>query len=163
LEFKSEEVNEYGSPKEYYSWKQIELLVKKVTDEIQSSNKKYDAILGITNGGIIPARLIARELEIDHILFIPVRSKKLHKEEMSPVFTGKKYLIADDIYDTGNIYAIVSNEVERFDCDFAFLIRRFAANDDAGSGSRKVYVGEILNHKKWIVFPWERKDDNVTG
>ena len=89
--------------------------MKKVTNEIESSNKKYDAILGITNGGIIPARLIARELEIDHILFIPVRSKKLHKEEMSPVLTGKKYLIADDIYDTGNIYAIVSSEVERFD------------------------------------------------
>ena len=138
--------------------------MKKVTNEIQSSNKKYDAVLGITNGGIIPARLIARELEIDHILFIPVRNKKLHKEEMTPVITGKKYLIADDIYDTGNIYALVSNEVERFDCDFAFLVRRFAANDeDACSGSRKVYVGEILNHKKWIVFPWERKADNVTG
>jgi hypothetical protein len=53
--------------------------------------------------------------------------------------------------------------VESFDCDFAFLVRRFAANDDAGSGSRKLYVGEILNHKKWIVFPWERKADNVTG
>jgi uncharacterized protein len=136
--------------------------VKKVTNEIESSNKKYDAILGITNGGIIPARLIARELEMDHILFIPVRSKKLHKEEMSPLFNGKKYLIADDIYDTGNMYVIVSNEVERFDCDFAFLVRRFAADDDAGS-SGKVYVGEILNHNRWIVFPWERKADNVTG
>jgi hypoxanthine phosphoribosyltransferase len=137
--------------------------VKKVTNEIQNSNKKYDAILGITNGGIIPARLIARELEIDHILFIPVRSKTLHKEEMPTLFNDKKYLIADDTYDTGNIYAIVSNEVERFDCNFAFLVSRFAANDDAGRGSRKLYVGEILNHKKWIVFPWEQKADNVTG
>jgi uncharacterized protein len=137
--------------------------VKKVTNEIESSNKKYDAILGITNGGIIPARLIARELEIDHILFIPVRSKKLRKEEMSPLFKGKKYLIADDIYDTGNMCAIISSEVERFDCDFAFLVRRFAANDGVGGGGGKVYVGEILNHKKWIVFPWERKADNVSG
>jgi uncharacterized protein len=137
--------------------------VKKVTNEIQSSNKKYDAILGITNGGIIPARLIARELEINYILFIPVRNKKLHKDEMSPMFTDKKYLIADDIYDTGNMYAIVSNEVESFDCDFAFLVRRFAANDNPGGCSRKVYVGEILNHKKWIVFPWEQKADSVSG
>ncbi|MGH9976434.1 MAG: phosphoribosyltransferase, partial [Nitrososphaeraceae archaeon] len=148
MEFKSEEVNEYSSPKEYYSWTQIELLVKRVSNKIESSNKKYDAILGITNGGIIPARLIARELEIDHILFIPVRSKKLHKEEMSPLFNSKKYLIADDIYDTGNMYAIVSNEVAKFDCDFAFLVRRFAANDDVGGSGGKVYVGEILNHKK---------------
>jgi hypoxanthine phosphoribosyltransferase len=134
--------------------------VKKVTNEIESSNKKYDTILGITNGGIIPARLIARELEIDHILFIPVRSKKLHKEEMPQLFDSQKYLVIDDIYDTRNAYSVVSNEIGKLDCNFAFLVRRFAAdNDDSVGCGRKVYVGEILNHKKWIVFPWERKTD----
>jgi hypoxanthine phosphoribosyltransferase len=153
-------VNEYNSPKEYYSWTQIEILVKKVAIKILSSNKKYDAILGITNGGIIPARLIARELDISHILFIPVRSKKLHNEEMSQLFDSQKYLVIDDIYDTGNAYSVVSHEIGKLDCDFAFLVRRFAANNDDGvSCGRKVYVGEILNHEKWIVFPWERKTD----
>ena len=156
-------MNEHDSPKEYYSWTQIELLVKKVANKIRSSNKTYDAIAGITNGGIVPARLIARELDINLILFIPVRSKKLHKEEMSPLFDSKKYLIIDDIYDTGNTYSVVSNEVERFDCDFAFLVRRFPAIDYDEVGGGEVYTGEILNHKRWIVFPWERKKDNVLG
>ena len=155
-------MNEYSSPKEYYSWAQIELLVKKVSNKILSSKKKYNAILGITNGGIIPARLIARELEISLILFIPVRSKKLHKEEMPPLLDSKRYLVLDDIYDTGNTYSVVSNEVRKYDCDFAFLVRRFAAIDDDGGGG-EVYLGEILNHKRWIVFPWERKTDNVLG
>jgi hypoxanthine phosphoribosyltransferase len=160
LESKSEEVNEYSSPKEYYSWRQIELLIKTVADKILRSNKRYDAILGITNGGIIPARLIARELDINHISFIPFRSKKLHKEEMHSLLESKKYLVIDDIYDTGNIFSVASNEVGKFNCDFAFLVRRFADDDGAGCG-RETYVGEILNHKKWIVFPWERKTDNV--
>jgi len=163
-------VNEYRSPKEYYGWTQIELLVKIVANKILSSNKKYDALLGITNGGIIPARLIARELNINHILFIPVRNKKLFKEEMPPLFDNKKYLVTDDIYDTGNTYSFVSNEIGKFDCDFAFLVRRLAANDDddndndgdVGCGG-KIYVGELLNHGKWIVFPWELKTDNVLG
>ena len=130
--------------------------MKKVTNEIENSNKKYDTILGITNGGIIPARLIARGLDISLILFIPLRSKKLHKEEMPQLFDGQKYLVIDDIYDTGNTYSVVSNEIGKFDCDFAFLARRFASdNDDSVGCGRKVYVGEILNHKKWIVFPWE--------
>lgn len=163
MESKSEEVNEYSSPKEYYNWKRIELLIKTVADKILRSNKMYDAILGITNGGIIPARLIARELDINYISFIPIRSKKLHKEEMPSLFGSKKYLVIDDIYDTGNIFSVVSNEVGKFDCDFAFLVRRFA--DDGGGGcgcgGKEAYVGEILNHKKWIVFPWERKTDNV--
>jgi len=156
-------VNEYSSPKEYYSWTQIELLVKIVANKTLYSNKKYDAILGITNGGIIPARLIASELDINHILFLPVRNKKLHKEEMPPLFDTKKYLVIDDIYDKGNTYSFVSNEIGKFGCDFAFLVRRYAANDDSVGWGGKIYVGEILNHKKWIVFPWERKKDNVLG
>jgi len=161
LESKSEEVNEYSSPKEYYSWRQIELLIETVADKILRSNKRYDAILGITNGGIIPARLIARELDIDHISFIPFRSKILHKEEMPSLLESKKYLVIDDIYDTGNIFSVASNEVGKFNCDFAFLVRRFADDGGGGGCSGETYVGEILNHKKWIVFPWERKMDNV--
>ncbi|MGB7632967.1 MAG: phosphoribosyltransferase family protein [Nitrososphaeraceae archaeon] len=154
MEFKSEEIDEYTFPEEYYSWEQIELLIKRVANEIVRSNKRYYAILGITNGGIIPARLIARELDIDHILFIPIRCKKLHREEMPSLSESRKYLVVDDIYDTGNTFSVVSNEIGKFDCDFAFLIRRFADN---GSG-REEYIGEILDHKKWIVFPWERKN-----
>jgi len=155
MEFKSEEIDEYTFPEEYYSWEQIELLIKRVANEIVRSNKRYYAILGITNGGIIPARLIARELDISHILFIPIRCKKLHEEEMPPLFASRKYLVVDDIYDTGNTLSVVFNEVGKFDCDFAFLTRRFADND---TGGREEYTGEILNHEKWIVFPWERKN-----
>ena len=136
-------------------------MIKTVADKILRSNKRYDAILGITNGGIIPARLIARELDINHISFIRIRSKKLHKEEMPSLFENKKYLVIDDIYDTGNIFSLVSNEVGKFNCDFAFLVRRFVDNDDGGGCVGEAYVGEILNHKKWIVFPWERKTDNI--
>ena len=89
-----------------------------------------------------------------------MRSKKLHKEEMPPLLDSKKYLIVDDIYDTGNTYSIISQEVEKINCDYAFLVRRFVDNagddDDDGAG----IVGDILNHKKWIIFPWERKTKN---
>jgi hypoxanthine phosphoribosyltransferase len=74
---------------------------------------------------------------------------------MASLSESRKYLVVDGIYDTGNTFSVVSNEVGKFDCDFAFLIRRFADND---SGGREEYIGEILNHKKWIVFPWERKN-----
>jgi hypoxanthine phosphoribosyltransferase len=114
------------------------------------SAKKYDVILAITNGGIIPARLIARELDISHIQFIPIRNKKLHVEEMLPLLKGKKYLIVDDIYDTGDTFTKVFDVVKGFECDFAFLMARY-------KDSNTPLVGKLLNHEKWIVFPWERK------
>lgn len=142
-------ISEKNSPKQYCSWHEVEYLTKIVADKIQKSNKTYDAILGITNGGIIPARLMARELNIDYIQLIPVRHKKLYKEEMPQLLKYKKYLIIDEIYDTGHIFCKVYDAVRIFDCDFAFLMSRYEHN------SRGTYVGKVLNHNKWIVFPWE--------
>jgi uncharacterized protein len=145
------EISEKNSPNEYCSWHEVESLTKIVADKIQRSNKTYDAILGITNGGIVPARLMARDLNIDHIQLIPVRHKKLYKDEMPLLLKDKKYLIIDEIYDTGDTFRKVYDAVRIFDCDFdfAFLMSRCEHN------SRRMYIGKILNHNKWIVFPWE--------
>ncbi len=143
------EISEKNSPKEYCNWEEIELLTKIVTGKIRRSNKEYDAILGITNGGIIPARLMARELNIDYIQLIPFRHKKLYKEEMPLLLKDKKYLIIDEIYDTGYTFLKVYDAVKIFDCDFAFLMSRYEHN------SRGIYIGKVLNHNNWIVFPWE--------
>jgi hypoxanthine phosphoribosyltransferase len=99
------------------------------------SANKYDVILGVSNGGIIPARLIAREIGINHIILIPVRNRKLHKEEMSPLYKGKKYLIVDDIYDSGKTYSKIRRVTRMFDCDFAFLISRYKYTDESVSPS----------------------------
>lgn len=149
LKFKVE-VTEETAPKEYCNWEEVELLTTLVTDKLRKSSKRYDIILGITNGGIIPARLMARELDINQIQFIPIRNKKLQKYEMPKLFRDKKYLIIDDIYDTGSTYFKVHNLVKGLNCDFAFLMSRY---DQNGS----IHVGKILNHEKWIVFPWERR------
>jgi hypoxanthine phosphoribosyltransferase len=143
------EISEKKSPKEYCSWHEIESLTKIVADKIRRLNKTYNAILGITNGGIIPARLMAHELNIDHIQLIPVRHKKLYKEEMPLLFNDKKYLIIDEIYDTGETFFKVYDAVRIFDCEFAFLMSRYEHN------RRGTYIGKVLNHNNWIVFPWE--------
>src|ERR671916_2565739 len=137
------EISEKNSPKEYCNWEEIELLTKIVTDKIRRSNKEYDAILGITNGGIIPARLMARELNNDYIQLIPVRHKKLYKEEMPLLLKDKKYLVIDEIYDTGDIFYKVYEAVRMFDCDFAFLMSRY---ERISSSSKRTYIGKVLNH-----------------
>ena len=149
MKFKTGQVSEKRSSKEYCSWEEVESLTRIVADKIRKSNKTYDAILGITNGGIVPARLMARELNIDYIQLVPVRNKKLYKQEMPLLFKDKKYLIIDEIYDTGNTFSKVYDAVRMFDCDFAFLMSRYEHN------SRGTYIGKVLNHNKWIVFPWE--------
>jgi hypoxanthine phosphoribosyltransferase len=144
------DINEENLPREYCSWEEIELLVKNLALKIHTSQKKYEIILGITNGGIIPARLIARELGIDHIQFIPVRNKEIQTDEMPLLHRGNKYLLIDEIYDTGNIFSKVYGVLKGYDCDFAFLMSRYTHGN-------LEFVAKVLNHDRWVVFPWEMK------
>jgi uncharacterized protein len=155
LNFK-DEINEVNSPKEYCSWEEVEYLIRVLADKIiKKSNKKYDILLGITNGGIIPAKLMARELNIDYIQFIPVRNKELQREEMPLLQIDKKYLVIDEIYDTGDTFSKVYDVVKVVDNDFAFLMSRY---EQQYHHNIEAFVGKILN-LKWVVFPWERTKD----
>jgi uncharacterized protein len=69
-------ISEDSSSKQYCSWQEVGILIEKVVHGILRSHKKYDLVLAITNGGIIPGRLIARELNLSHIQLIPIRNKK---------------------------------------------------------------------------------------
>ena len=133
----------------YLDWDDIENLVKKTALKIKKNNKKYDLIIGIKNWGIIPAILISRELDINDIEFITIRKNKIFK--FNKFHKDKKYLlIIDEIYDTGKTFSIVNEYFKRFEYDYACLISRYRIPDN-----NKIVTGKVLNHKRWIVFPWE--------
>lgn len=135
---------------EYCSWQEIATLVHNIAATMQdeAATEKYDCILAITNGGIIPARLLAEELGIARIILIPVHDKKLIEAEMPTLQADKKYLVVDDIYDTGEVYQMVAEATRGYDCTFVFCLSR--------SWHKFGLWGKLLNHNRWIVFPWER-------
>ena len=135
--------------KEPCSWFEIHYLVKEIARQITESGKKYDCILAITRGGIIPARLLAEELGVDDIRLVPVRRKKLMPSAMPVLGKKERYIVIDDIYDTGSTHAQVAKALKGFDCDFAFCMTR--------NETKAGMYGRILNHERWIVFPWEMK------
>ena len=136
--------------KEYLDWNDIENLIKKTVLKIKEHDKKYDLIIGIKNGGIIPAKLISRELDINDIDFISVKMNQLFASNNFP--RNKKYLLIDEIYDTGKTFITVNKFFNSFEYDYACLISRYRITDN-----KKIISGEILNHNKWIVFPWEKE------
>ena len=135
----------------YLDWDDIENLVKKTVLKIKKNNKKYDLIIGIKKGGIIPAILISRELDIKDIEFITIRKDKIFK--INKFHKDKKYLlIIDEIYDNGKTFSIVNEYFKRFEYDYACLISRYRIPDN-----NKIVTGKVLNHKRRIVFPWENR------
>lgn len=136
--------------KDYLNWNDIENLVKKTSLKIKEYNKEYDLIIGIKNGGIIPAKLISRELNINDIDFISIKRNQIFTSSNFP--RNKKYLMIDDIYDTGKTFLTVNKFFNSFEYDYACLVSRYRITDN---NSKIIIIGEILNHNKWIVFPWE--------
>ncbi|MGD1834586.1 MAG: phosphoribosyltransferase [Nitrososphaeraceae archaeon] len=134
----------------YYNWKKIEILVKRITNKIKLKNQKYTTILGIKNGGIIPAKLIAEELNIENIKFVGIKNKQIIIDELPLLKKNEKYLVVDEIFDTGYTYKIVYDIIQDFDHDFVVLLSRHNPKNE------NIMIGEILNHNKWIVFPWEK-------
>lgn len=132
--------------KEVCSWQEIELLVREIADQVKKSGVRYSCILAITRGGIVPARLLSRELGIDTIQFIPVRNKAVIKSEMPVLDADNHYLVIDDIYDTGDTYHKVANVLKGFNCDYCFCMSRY---------ERHGITAKVLDHNRWIVFPWE--------
>ena len=62
---------------------------------------------------------------------------------MPQLMTNKKYLVVDEIYDTGETFSKVKCAMQDFDCDYAFLMRRF--NDPNGNkpGNETAFIGKI--------------------
>ena len=86
------------------SWDEIDELVKvicqKIRSKLGSHLEKYETI-AITNGGIIPATIISYNLGIKNIHLFPIINKKIIHNRIPVLKTNKKYLLIDEIYDTG--------------------------------------------------------------
>ena len=131
---------------QFCSWQEIEQLVKEVAVQVRKSGARYDCILGIAKGGIVPAMLLSRELNIGAIQLVPVRDKNVVKSEMPILDGSKRYLVIDDIYDTGNTYRKVVDALQDVTCDFCFCMSRYKSHG---------ITAKVLEHRMWIVFPWE--------
>ena len=131
------------------SWKEIDTLINDLACKLKRAGFKFAEVVGIGNGGIVPARLIARDLNLDDIGFIAVKAGNIIKNYNFQLEQKRKYLLIDDILDTGNTYRHISEYLVGYDCTFAFCVAR--------NYWPEVYTGKVLSHKKWVVFPWEKK------
>ncbi|NRB43070.1 MAG: xanthine phosphoribosyltransferase, partial [Pseudomonadales bacterium] len=51
----------------YISWDQLHQDARKLCEKIHATGKTYKGIIAIARGGLIPAGIVARELNIRHV------------------------------------------------------------------------------------------------
>jgi len=130
----------------------------------------YRGIVAITRGGLIPAAIIARELDLRLVESVSVltyggkRRGTLADEQAigKPVVLkppaaagdGEGFLIVDDLVDTGTTARVVRHLLPR-----AHLACVYAK--PAGRATVDTFVTEV-SQDTWIMFPWDTELQFVT-
>jgi len=117
----------------------------------------FEAIVAITRGGLVPAAIAARELDVRNIETVCVASYDYGRQGgmdvIKPVSEdlretgGEKVLIIDDLVDTGKTAKVVRNMLPR--AHFATVYAK-----PAGVPLVDTFITEV-SQDTWIYLPWD--------
>ena len=134
-----------------YPWNTIDELVKEVAN--RASSFKPTHIVGITRGGLIPAVMLSHSFDLPmETLGVSFRDNRAtHHTKFKPI-DDARYLIVDDINDSGTTFKVVSDIFRNRRLIFATS----ALINKEKSGFNVDFYGEMFYHDDWINFPWEK-------
>jgi len=148
----------------YLNWKDFENCCYCLNQKFLLNNYIPDVIIGLSRGGVIPARILSDILNNLNLYFIDVKLYDgTNKRDCAVIrsdfelseIKDKKVIIVDDIYDSGTtIKSVVSHlkSKEFNDISTATLYAR------EGLEEYPNYYSKIVKRKDWIVFPWEKNE-----
>ena len=114
----------------------------------------WRGIVAITRGGMIPAAIVARELECRLVETISVAAYD-EESRMDPVVLkpapaagdGTGFLVVDDLVDRGDTTRLVRSLLPR--AHFACLYAK-----PLGRNATDTFVAEVAQDT-WVLFPWD--------
>lgn len=112
----------------------------------------YDGIVAVTRGGLVPAAIVARELDIRLVDTICIKSyddqTQGRLQVLKPVAgDGTGLLIIDDLVDTGDTARAVRDMLPK--AHFATIYAK-----PLGRPLVDTFVTEV-SQDTWILFPWD--------
>ncbi|HIE36579.1 TPA: phosphoribosyltransferase [Candidatus Geothermarchaeota archaeon] len=150
--------NDYEVP----TFEDIFYISLEVAKKILRERVRFDCIVGISRGGLIPTRLLSDFLTIKDIRIIrsiyytgtgETLDRPLIDISTLGEVNGLKVLIVDDVADTGNTLMEVKNKILDMGARQVLIATLYV------KPWRKVEIDFYARETdKWIVFPWEIKE-----
>jgi xanthine phosphoribosyltransferase len=118
----------------------------------------FEAIVCITRGGLVPAAIVARELDVRVIETISIVSYRDYKNQSAPEVVktieqklfdtkGEGILVVDDLVDTGSTAKVVRELLPK--AHFATVYAK-----PLGRPLVDTFITEV-SQDTWIYFPWD--------
>ena len=117
----------------------------------------WRAVVGITRGGLVPAMIVARELDIRVVDTISVKSYSHQAQAAEAIVTkspqpdlmgdGTGILVVDDLVDTGKTLELVRRLYRKAQVATVYA-------KPSGKPMVDSYITEV-SQDTWIFFPWD--------
>ena len=139
------------------SWEQLHRDSKALARRLVDM-KAWKGIVAITRGGLVPASIIARELEIRLVETICISSYDYQRQGetkilKTPQTDSDDWLLIDDLVDTGKTARIVRKLHPR--AHFATVYAK-----PAGRPVVDTFITEV-SQDTWILFPWDAESQFI--
>ena len=144
----------------HVSWDQIHRDARALAWRLQGQGPEdgnWRAVVAITRGGMAPAMIVSRELDIRTVDTVSVKSYNRHEQTEPRLIKapsaevmgadGAGVLIIDDLVDTGKTLELVRRLWPR--AHFATVYAK-----PAGRAMVDTYITEV-SQDTWIFFPWD--------
>lgn len=142
------------SEKYYITWEEFHRDVKALAQKIKSSGN-YNKIIAISRGGLLPAGILAYELDIRNSQAINISSydnnyDRRPDEKIEIDYNigevDEKTLVVDDLSDSGRTFRIMRERLPE-----ARFVSVYVK--EAGKEVVDIYSRQIPD--QWVVFPWD--------
>lgn len=136
---------------EYHlSWDEFHRDTLALLDDL--SQQRWRGAIGIARGGLIPATIIARELNLRLVDSLCIASYDHQDQSSVEVLKavdgdGDGWLLVDDLVDTGNTLKVAKNMLPK--AKVAVVYAKPAAIELAD------YYGREFDQNTWLHFPWD--------
>jgi len=137
----------------------------RVSKQITDSSDSYDIILGISRGGLPPARMISdflnietlTSLQISHYARGGVEKEKVDvTDPLNIDIEGKKVLIVDDVNDSGETLKAAYEHVGSLN---PADVKTAVLHEKSSTSFNAHYTGSDLSEWKWLIYQWAVTED----
>ncbi len=137
----------------------------RVSTQITESSERIDIIIGISRGGLPPARMICDFLNINTLTSIQIRhytsggKEKEKVEIIDPVnldLKEKNILIVDDVNDSGKTLKAAYEHIITFEPE---SVKTAVLHEKADTIFDAHYLGEKQSEWKWLIYQWAVTED----
>ena len=155
-----------SQPKHSISWNALQGSCTRLASDIASN---VTHIVGVSRGGLIPATILAHQLNIPRVYTVgmssygnetssskkksPIIYQNCFEQNASDITPDDRILLVDDICDTGDSFNVIldfaSNRNIRNIITASLYVR-------STSNYIPIYYSSMIDDDRWIVFPYEQ-------